>query len=101
MNLKALPGAELILPGLEDLQDSRNDTVGALLIAIARTRLTNAGLPIPKTTLASDPELTLYAKLETERSDAYPYYNALLASLVSFCNALEQMNRQTQRSQVI
>ena len=95
MNLKVLPGAELILPGLEDLQNNRNDTVAALLIAIARTRLINAGLPIPKTTLASEPELTLYAKLKTERSDAYPYYNALLTSLVSFCNALEQMNKQT------
>lgn len=95
MNLKLLPGAELILPDLEDLRNSRNDTVGALLIAITRTRLTNAGLPIPQTTLASDPELTLYAKLKNERSDAYPYYNALLTSLVSFCNALEQMNKQT------
>ncbi|MBE9061665.1 hypothetical protein [cf. Phormidesmis sp. LEGE 11477] len=93
MNLKVLPGAELILPGLEDLRNNRNDTVGALLIAIARTRLTNAGLPIPQTTLASEPELTLYAKLKAERSDAYPYYNALLASLVSFCNALELVNR--------
>ena len=36
-----------------------------------------------------------YAKLKTERSDAYPYYNALLASLVSFCNALEQVSKQT------
>lgn len=94
MNLKALPGAELILPGLEALRNNQNDTVGALLIAIAHTRLTNAGLPIPNTTLAAEPELTLYAKLKNERNDAYPYYNALLTSLVSFCNALELLNKQ-------
>lgn len=94
MNLKALPGAELILSGLEDLQNGQNDTVGALLIAIALTRLTNTGLTIPRTPLASEPELTLYAKLKNERSDAYPYYNALLTSLVSFCNALELINKQ-------
>lgn len=89
MNLDELPGSELILPGLEDLRDGRTDTVGALLIAIARTRLANAGLDIPEARFASEPELTLYARLETERNDAYPYYNALLDSLNSFCNALE------------
>ncbi len=94
MNLKALPGAELILPGLKDLQNGKNDTVGALLIEIALTRLTNAGLTIPEAPLAPEPELTLYARLKNERSDAYSYYNALLASLASFCNALELMNKQ-------
>lgn len=89
MNLEALPGAEFILPGLVDLQSGKTDTVGALLIAIASTRLTEAGLKIPECRLASEPELTLYARLQNERDDAYPYYNALLASLNSFCNALE------------
>ena len=104
MNLDELPGAELILPGVEDLRRGQTDTVGALLIAILRrrgfanafTRLTNAGLAIPKTNLTPEPELTLYAQLENERDDAYPYYddaypyyNALLDSLSSFCNALE------------
>lgn len=94
MNLEELPGAELILPGLKDLRSGKNHTVGALLIAIALTRLTNAGLTIPRTPLATEPELTLYAQLKRDHSDAYPYYNALLARLVSFCNALELLNRQ-------
>lgn len=93
MNLDELPGADLILPGLDDLREGRNETVGALLIAIARTRLSNAGLDIPKVRTASDPELTLYAQLDAERTDAYPYYNALLDSLNSFCNALELRKR--------
>ena len=84
-----LPGAEVILSGLSDLQSGESNTVGALLIAIAATRLTEAGLDIQKYHLASEPELTLYARLQDERQDAYPYYNALLNRLNSFCNALE------------
>ena len=89
MNLNDLPGAELILPGLSDLHSGESNTIGALLVAIAVTRLTEAGLDIPKDHLASEPELTLYARLQDERDDAYPYYNALLNRLNSFCNALE------------
>ncbi|MGG6264956.1 hypothetical protein ACQ4M3_02675 [Leptolyngbya sp. AN03gr2] len=89
MNLEELPGAEIILPGLEDLRLGRTNTIGALLIAIASTRLTNAGLEIPRQHLAPEPELKLYARLQTEREDAYPYYNALLDRLNSFCHALE------------
>ena len=36
MNLQELPGAELILPGLEDLRSGKTNTVGALLIALAK-----------------------------------------------------------------
>lgn len=89
MNLEDLPGSELIVPGLEDLRNGKTDTVGALLITIASTRLTQAGLDIPKHNLLSEPELRLYSRLEQEREDAYPYYNALLDRLISFCNALE------------
>lgn len=89
MSLNELPGAELILPGLDDLHNGKINTVGSLLVAIAATRLTEAGLDVPKDRLDSEPELTLYARLQDERDDAYLYYNALLNSLNSFCNALE------------
>ncbi len=89
MELNELPGSELILPGLEDLRHGRNQTIGALLIAIASIRLAEAGLEIPNQRLASEPELALYAHLQTDRDDAYAYYNALLNSLNSFCAALE------------
>lgn len=89
MNLKELPGSEIILPGLSDLHRGESKTIGALLVAIASTRLTEAGLDIPKEYLASEPELTLYAHLQDQREDAYLYYNALLGRLNSFCNALE------------
>lgn len=89
MSLNELPGAELILPGLNDLHNGEANTVGSLLVAIAATRLTEAGLDVPLEHLAPEPELTLYARLQDERDDAYLYYNALLNSLNSFCNALE------------
>jgi hypothetical protein len=89
MELDELPGAELILPGLEDLYQGKNDTIGSLLISIASIRLTAAGLDIPQQSLASEPELALYAYLQRDREDTYSYYNALLNSLNSFCTALE------------
>jgi hypothetical protein len=89
MMLNDLPGAELILPGLKDLHDGKTNTVGALLVAIAATRLAEAGLDIPKDYLNLEPEFTLYTRLQNEQDDAYSYYNALLSSLNSFCNALE------------
>lgn len=93
MNLKELPGSELILPGLEDLRQRKANTVGALLIVIAATRLNQAGLDVPRNHLAANPERTLYDHLQAEWDDAYPYYNALLDSLNSFCNALELNQR--------
>ncbi|MGF1520538.1 MAG: hypothetical protein ACFCVB_22470 [Nodosilinea sp.] len=58
MELHELPGAELILPGLEDLHSGNSETVGALLIAIASTRLAEAGLKFSTVHLRPEPELT-------------------------------------------
>jgi hypothetical protein len=93
MELDELPGAELILPGLDDVREGKNQTIGALLIAIAHSRLSQAGLEIPEHQRVEEPELTLYALLEETREGAYAYYNALLDSLNSFCNALELRQR--------
>jgi hypothetical protein len=59
MNLNELPGYEIILPGLSDLHSGESNTIGALLAAIASTRLTETGLDIPKNHLTPEPELTL------------------------------------------
>jgi hypothetical protein len=100
MSLNDLPGAEIILPGLSDLHSGESHTIGALLVAIAATRLTEAGLDVPKYHLAPEPELTLYALLQNEREDAYHYYNALLNRLNSFCNALELSYKPSSNSTV-
>ena len=96
MELNELPGSELILPGLEDLYYGRNNTIGSLLISLAKPlwkrlasmRLTAAGLDIPQVSLVSEPELALYNHLQIDRDDAYSYYNALLNSLNSFVRYL-------------
>ncbi len=72
MELQELPEAELILPGLEDLHNGNSESVGALLIAIASTRLTEAGLNFYISHLLPEPELPLYDRLQHERDDAYP-----------------------------
>jgi hypothetical protein len=67
MELNELPGSELILPGLEDLYQGRNNTIGSLLISIASRRLTAAGLDIPQEHLVIEPELALYNQLQLDR----------------------------------
>ena len=89
MELNELPRSDLILLGLEDIYQGKNNTIGSLLIATTSNRLTEAGLDIPKVTLVSEPELSSYNHLQNKRNDAYAYYNALLKSLNSFCTALE------------
>ncbi|MGD1906479.1 MAG: hypothetical protein ACFB0C_10860 [Leptolyngbyaceae cyanobacterium] len=96
MTLEELPGAELVLSGLHDLQNGEPHTIGALLVAIASIRLTSAHLNIPKERLLPEPELILYDYLQRERDDAYAYYNALLNRLNSFCNALELIYKDNQ-----
>ena len=46
-------------PDYEDLRHGKICTVGALLVEIASTRLSEAGLDIPQGNLESEPELTL------------------------------------------
>ncbi len=95
MSLNNLPGAELILPGLDDLHHGKTDTVESLLVTIAAARLIQAGLDVPRERLVQEPELLLYARLQNEQDDAYLYYNALLDRLNSFCNALELSHKYT------
>ena len=87
MDLSRLPGGDLVAKGLQDLADG-TETVEALLVSIAATRLRSGGLrvdgPIP------DAEHRLYASLAHEEPDsAHSRYNALLGRLTSFENALE------------
>lgn len=82
-----LPGSELILAGLADLQDGRH-TAEALLVSIGAPRLRRSGVEIP--TELPDPEHGLYELLAAEGPDsAHSRYNALIRRLVSFERALE------------
>ena len=82
----ALPGADLVRKGLQDLAEGV-ESVESLLVLIGAPRLRRLGFDVPHTQL---PEHRLYAKLAAEDSDsAHGRYNALIRKLVSFERAAE------------
>jgi len=84
----ALPGADLIESGLNDLRAGR-ETVAALLVAIGAPRLRTLGLEIPDN-LPDNPEHRLYNLLAKDDSDsAHSRYNAFVRRLVSYERAAE------------
>jgi hypothetical protein len=83
---RALPGSELVEKGLEDLR-ARRETVEALLVSLATTRLRGLGFSVPNI-LSDRPEERLYHLLALRDGDAaHASYNALVRRLVSFENA--------------
>ena len=90
-----LPGADLVLSGLDALDDmaqGKRDafTPEALLVAIGARRLCAAGLAMPDVPAwPEQPELALYEALAEVHPDAHSRYNALIRRLVSFERALE------------
>jgi hypothetical protein len=91
-DLRGLPGGELVMQGLRDLQAGARDTVAALLVQVGHPRLARAGVPIPAgIPERPDAELRLYARLVADgEPDPYSAYNALIRRLVSCEAALEQ-----------
>jgi len=83
----ALPGADLIRAGLEDL--SRGvESIPSLLLLDGAPRLRQLGFVVPDTPYF--PEDRLYEKLAAENQDsAHSRYNALIRTLVSFERAAE------------
>ena len=85
--MSSLPGNDLIVTGIEDLQGNRV-TIPALLVAIGAPKLRSLGLEVPDN-LPSNPEHRLYDLLATSEPDsAHSRYNALIRRLVSFERAL-------------
>lgn len=81
----ALPGAEIVATGIEDLRDGR-ETAEALLVSMAATRLRQLGFDVPPA--IAEPEHRLWDKLAQEGVDAaHGRYNALVRRLVSFQRA--------------
>jgi hypothetical protein len=87
-DLAALPGAELVLSGLADLEQ-RRETIEALLVLIGAPRLRALGIPVPPSENEVSPEHRLYQLLGAQDPrTAYGRYNALVRRLVSFEHAL-------------
>lgn len=86
--LDELPGYDLFSSGVADLRAGRRSEAG-LLVSLARTRLIDAGLDVPRAT-TDRPSHALYDLLADESpADAYARYNALLRRMVSFVRAAE------------
>jgi hypothetical protein len=80
--LSALPGADLVKRGVEDL-DAGRESVEALLVSIGTPRLRSIGIELGSP--IASPEHKLYALLAGEKGDAaHSAYNALIRRLVSF-----------------
>ncbi len=78
----ALPGADLIREGLNDLANGV-ESVPALLVLVGAPRLRGLGFDVPDT--PDFPEDRLYAALAREYDNAaHSQYNALIRRLVSF-----------------
>jgi hypothetical protein len=98
-SLHDLPGADLVLRGVDDLVHARS-TPESALCEVARTRLRALGLPVPEATPSPvDAELRLYARLGAQYPDRDPYvlYCAWLDQLDSFVSALTRV-RERNRS---
>lgn len=88
--LDDLPGAELVLEGLEDAARGET-TISSLLVRIAAPRLRRLGLSVPEFHDQTDAEIRLYERIgQSGVPDPYSEYNALLRRLTSFAHALER-----------
>ncbi len=84
---EALPGAEIVLPGMRDLEAGR-DSVNAAAVSSAATRLREVGLDLPQTEGDVPAAHALYERLSQELGDAaHSRYNAILNRVASFAAA--------------
>lgn len=84
--LERLPGAEIVLPGIDDLEAGR-DTVNALAVRTAATRLGVHEL-IGDADAEEPAAHRLYLRLGDELgNNAHSRYNAILARVASFARA--------------
>ena len=87
-DLMELPGGDLFIKGVEDLRGGVRSEA-SLLVSIARTRLSAAGLSIPAGA-ERRPAHDLYDLLSLEHGDAaHGRYNALIRRIASFARAAE------------
>ena len=84
---EALPGAEIVERGIDDLAHGV-ESEEALLVSIGAPRLRRIGFAVPQT--LPSPEDRLYELLASVDPDAaHSRYNALIRRLVSFERAAE------------
>lgn len=89
--LKQLPGAEIVLAGIADIEAGRR-TVNASAVQSAASRLSRIGFaPLPSASEDAPAAHALYRQLSDELGDgAHSRYNAILARVTSFARAAER-----------
>jgi hypothetical protein len=93
IDLQSLPGAEIVLPGILDLEAGRR-SVNATAVQCAATRLRGIGLNAPGADDDGPATHRLYELLSDELGDgAHSRYNAILARVASFAGAAERARR--------
>ncbi|HWM54929.1 MAG TPA: hypothetical protein VNO20_06035 [Solirubrobacterales bacterium] len=91
--LKSLPGAEIVLAGIADLEAGRT-TVDASAVQCAAPRLRRLGLDAPSAEGDVPAAHQLYRRLSGDLGDAaHSRYNAILARVASFAGAAERAQR--------
>jgi hypothetical protein len=88
LDLAKLPGAEIVLPGIEDLKAGR-ETVNSLAVRAAAARL-GVGDLVGDSDTEEPAAHRLYLRLDGELGDsAHSRYNAILARVASFARAAD------------
>lgn len=91
--LKTLPGAEIVLAGIADLEAGRA-SVNASAVQSAAPRLRRLGLDAPSAEGDVPAAHRLYEQLSSDLGDAaHSRYNAILARVASFAGAAERAQR--------
>jgi hypothetical protein len=92
-----MPGADAILPGLDDLKKQRL-TLAACLVSIAWPRIQAIDFsavqhiqPLPQ------PEIQLYNFLGTQGGDTYGQYQSWIRRVIRFEHAIDHHLRRTTR----
>jgi hypothetical protein len=88
--LGSLPGAEIVISGIADLEAGR-DTADANAVLMAATRLRAAGADVPLAELDEPAAHRLYEQLADEDPlNAHSRYNAIVRRVISFARAAER-----------
>lgn len=89
-SLERLPGAEIVLPGIDDLAAGR-ESVNASAVQCAAPRLRRLELDAPSANADTPAGHRLYQQLSEELGNAaHSRYNAILARVASFAGAAER-----------
>ena len=94
-----LPGADLVIEGLKELETADLGECGFLVLA-ASPRLRSLGIDVPgRPDVPLPVEHQLYSLLESTHGDgAYSRYNSLMRRIVSFGQALAHIRSRENRA---